>query len=57
MVLEPDDSELHLEVLKSGKVRCHGTGRHRITVHKADGSVKIKTVDLTKNTAAEIQLV
>ena len=54
MVLEPDDFELHLEVLKSGKVRCHGTGKHRITVHKADGSAKIKTVDLTKNTAAEI---
>ena len=56
MVLEPDDFELHLEVLKSGKVRCHGTGKHRITVHKADGSAKIKTVDLTKNTAAEIPL-
>ena len=57
MVLEPDDFELHLEVLKSGKVRCHGTGKHRITVHKADGSAKIKTVDLTKTTAAEIPLV
>jgi hypothetical protein len=57
MVLEPDDSELHLEALKSGKVRCHGTGRHRITVRKADGSARIKIVDLTKNTAAEIQLV
>ena len=56
MVLEPDDAELHLEVLKSGKVRCHGTGKHRIAVHKADGSTKIKTVDLTKDTAAEIQL-
>ena len=54
MILEPDEAELHLEVLKSGKVRCHGTGKHRITVHKADGSAKIKTVDLTKTTAAEI---
>ena len=57
MVLEPDDFELHLEVLKSGKVRCHGTGKHRIAVHKANGSAKIKTVDLTKTTAAEIPLV
>ena len=54
MVLEPDDPGLHLEVLKSGKVRCLGTGKHRITVHKADGSAKIKTVDLTKTTSAEI---
>ena len=56
MVLEPDDFELHLEVLNSGKVRCHGTGKHRITVYKPDGSAKIKPVDLTKTTAAEIPL-
>ena len=56
MVLEPDDSELHLEVLKSGKVRCHGTGKHRIAVHKAAGKCESKTVDLTKNTSAEIAL-
>ena len=53
MVLEPDDFSLHLEV-ENGKVRCHGTGRHTVTVHLPHGSFRLEKVDLTENTAAEL---
>ena len=56
MILEPDDPSVHLEISETGKIRCHGTGKHRIAVHKADGKCESKTVDLTKNTSAEIAL-
>ncbi|MBO4632365.1 MAG: hypothetical protein J5858_10620, partial [Lentisphaeria bacterium] len=49
MILEPDDSELHLEVSGPGKICCHGTGKHRITIHRPDRSFEI-TADLTRDT-------
>ena len=38
LVLEPDSSDLHLEVAVDGSVRCHGTGRHRVIVHRPGGA-------------------
>ena len=54
MVLEPDTAELHIEVSETGTVRCHGTGRHTVTVHRPHGSFLLKSVDLTENTEAEL---
>lgn len=52
VVLEPDSCELHLEVIANGEVRCHGTGRHQITVHRANGVSEMVPVDLTRSTVA-----
>ena len=52
VVLEPDSCELHLEVIANGEVRCHGTGRHQITIHRPNGISKMVPVDLTRNTVA-----
>ena len=38
LVLEPDSSDLHLEVAADGSIRCHGTGRHRVIVHRPGGA-------------------
>ena len=52
VVLEPDSCELHLEVAESGAIRCHGTGRHSITLHRPNGVCETVSVDLTRNTVA-----
>jgi hypothetical protein len=54
LVLEPDSCELHLEVVANGEVRCHGTGMHQITLHRANGVRETVPVDLTKNTVASL---
>ena len=59
MILEPADPELHLEVTgENGKyaVRCHGTGKHQLTIHRPDGSAEVRTVDLTENTVSDLAL-
>ncbi|MBQ9337067.1 MAG: hypothetical protein IJS14_07225, partial [Lentisphaeria bacterium] len=53
MVLEPDTAELHLEI-EDGRIRCHGTGIHRITVHLPDGKTETAELDLTGNTYADL---
>ena len=53
MILEPDSTELHVEVLDDGSIRCHGTGQHQITIHFADHT-EIKTVDLMQNTVTKL---
>ena len=55
MVLEPDDPELHVEV-SAGRIRVHGTGVHRLTVHRAGREPEILKLDLTRNTCADIGL-
>jgi hypothetical protein len=52
MVLEPDTCELHLEVKEDGRIRCHGTGTHRITIHRHGGVRETVSVDLSRNTVA-----
>jgi len=54
--LEPDDFSLHLEITGSGAIRCHGTGMHRITIHKPGNRMETCTVDLTGTTVQEIKL-
>ncbi len=56
MVLEPDTSELHLEVIESGSIRCHGTGTHHVMVHRPGGVRETVAVDLTRFTIAELLL-
>ena len=56
MILEPDDFSLHLEITGTGSIRCHGTGMHRITIHKPGNRTEICTADLTGTTVQEIKL-
>ena len=53
MILEPDSPELHVEVMDDGKIRCHGTRMHQITIHLPENHEQIKTIDLTRNTVME----
>ena len=53
-VLEPDDYSLHLEITGTGAIRCHGTGMHRITIHKPGNRTDFCDVDLTGTTVREI---
>ena len=54
LVLEPDSCELHLEVADDGAIRCHGTGRHQVTVHRPNGACETLSVDLTRTTTAPL---
>ena len=54
MILEPDDPSIHLEVCGTGKIRCHGIGRHQITIHRPKEETEVVSVDLTTNTVREI---
>lgn len=56
MVLEPDDFSLHLEITGTGVLRCHGTGMHRITIHKPGNRTETCMADLTGTTVQEIKL-
>ena len=56
VVLEPDSCELHLDIAESGAVRCHGTGRHPITLHRPNGVCETVSVDLTRSTTAIVCL-
>ena len=56
LVLEPDTGELHLEVVEDGGIRCHGTGKHQITLHRPNGVRETVAVDLTRNTVLEVTL-
>jgi hypothetical protein len=53
MVLEPDTCELHIEVAEDGALRCHGMGKHRVTVHRPNGVRETVSVDLTRTTASD----
>ena len=53
MVLEPDDFSLHLEITGTGTIRCHGTGMHRIMIHKPGNRTETCTADLTETTVQE----
>jgi hypothetical protein len=54
MILEPDSPELHVEVMDDGKIRCHGTGMHQITIHLPENHEQTKNIDLTTNTFMEL---
>ena len=54
MILEPDDPSIHLEISGTGKIRCHGTGRHRITIHRTQERKEVVRVDLTAVTVKDI---
>ena len=56
MVLEPDTCELHIEVAEDGRIRCHGTGMHRVTVHCPGGVCKTVPVHLARSTVAVIEV-
>ena len=53
-VLEPDTGELHLEVAEDGAIRCHGTGKHWVTVHRPNGVRETVSVDLTRTTVSDM---
>ena len=50
----PCHNVVHLEISGSGKIRCHGTGRHRITIHRPQERKKVVSVDLTAVTVQDI---
>ncbi len=56
MVLEPDTSELHVEVLEDDGILCHGTGTHCVAVHRPNGVCETMSVNLTRSTVASFTI-